>query len=66
MSTEFQDTIKRFEGFIARGMWGRAETELQSAYVLQPKNLYLPAFAQRLASLTVPTESAASSDVRSL
>jgi len=52
MSTEFHYKIKKLEEFIAGGMWKRAEEELHSAYVLQPTNPYLAAYAQRLASLT--------------
>ncbi len=52
MSTEFHYKIKKLEECIAGGMWERAEEELHSAYVLQPGNPYLAAYAQRLATLT--------------
>ncbi len=66
MSTEFHYMVKRLEGYIAGGMWERAEAELQSAYVSQPKNPYLNAFAQRIASLMVASEAAGSSNDRSV
>lgn len=51
MSADFLYTVKRLESLLAKGMLERAKDELASAYVLQPQNPYLAAYAQRMASL---------------